>query len=99
MGAKYDIVYCQFPLPVPKDDDGEIDYNSLVYQTKDFDGNFEEYTIYRKGRVMVGNEKINVSKQVSIYSIHKGCWIEYQISLDHGKVVRVELMSFEGKRF
>ncbi len=96
---KYDVVYCQFPLPTPANDNGEIDYNSLTYQTLDLDGKFEEYTIFRKGRILVNGERLNLTKQINIYTILKGHWIEYQISFEHGKVLRVELISFKGKGF
>ena len=36
---------------------------------------------------------------MSMYGISNGYWIEYKLSIDNGKVVRIELTEFRNRNF
>mgnify|MGYP001178836115 CR=1 FL=1 len=98
MGA-FDTVRCFFKMPIPNDETCDIDFNSLIYQTKDLDRDMNVYTINKKGKMHVGGEFHDRTMQFDIYSICDGHWIEYKISLDEGKVARIELTDYRNSNF
>lgn len=98
MGA-FDTVRCFFKMPVPDDETCDIDFNSLIYQTKDLNRGMDVYTINKKGKIHVDGELYKKTSQFSIYSICDGHWVEYEISLDEGKVARIELTDYRNNNF
>tara|TARA_B100000029_G_C17063326_1_gene774001 strand:+ start:203 stop:517 length:315 start_codon:yes stop_codon:yes gene_type:complete len=98
MGA-FDTVRCFFKMPVPDDETCDIDFNSLIYQTKDLNRGMDVYTISKKGKIHVDGEFYKKTSQFKIYSICDGYWVEYEISLDEGKVARIELTDYRNSNF
>lgn len=97
--SRYDEVVCLCQLPVPENDTSEIDFNSITYQTKDLDRMSEVYTITKKRRLRVMDEPYQRTFDMSMYGISNGYWIEYKLSIDNGKVVRIELTEFRNRNF
>ena len=98
MGA-FDTVRCFYRMPIPDDETCDIDFNSLIYQTKDLDRDMNVYTINKKGKLHVDGKFHNMTMQFEIYSICDGYWVEYRISLDNGKVVKIELTDYRNRNF
>tara|TARA_Y100000401_G_C8292259_1_gene209387 strand:- start:69 stop:383 length:315 start_codon:yes stop_codon:yes gene_type:complete len=97
--SPYDEVVCLCQLPVPENDTSEIDFNSITYQTKDLDRMLEVYTITKKRNIIVMDEPYERTLKMSMYGISNGYWIEYKLSIDNGKVVRIELTEFRNRNF
>lgn len=95
----FDNIICLCQLPIPDDESCEINFNSLIYQTKDLDGRMETYTISKKQKLNVMGEPYNKTLQMSMYSICKGYWIRYELFIDKGKVIRIELTDYRNKNF
>ena len=59
----------------------------------------EVYTITQKRNVIVMDEPYERTFKMSMYGISNGYWIEYKLSIDNGKVVRIELTEFRNRNF
>jgi len=96
---QFDDVICLCKLPVPDDDSCDFDFNAITYQTKDLDRMMEVYTITKKRIIEVMGEPYRKTLQMTMYSIYRGYWIEYVLSIEQGKIVRIELTDFRNKNF
>ena len=91
----FDTVRCFMVLPRPDNDTSDVDYNSLEYQTKDLYSAMERYAITKHGQLKIEPDvDIGQSLTMRIYTIHKGCWIEYEFLIENGKGKLIELIDY-----
>jgi hypothetical protein len=135
----FDYIKCEYPLPLPTDlgEAKDVDFNGLIYQTKDLNNSLESYKIDKDGNLWIketetewieGNpngktfserfghaelikewlEPITYTGEVVFYEglqyseqanddWKNDYWVEYKAIFVAGKIVKIELVSFDKK--